>query len=124
MSIKFTRDHEWVKLEDNSATVGITNYAQQQLGDVVFVEVPETGVALEKGSDSGVIESVKAASEIYAPVSGTVTEINSNLSDNPELVNSSPEELGWMYKMSVIDPTELDELMDKVEYDEFVEELG
>tara|TARA_B100000579_G_C22392912_1_gene648165 strand:- start:67 stop:441 length:375 start_codon:yes stop_codon:yes gene_type:complete len=124
MSIKFTRDHEWVKLEDNSATVGITNYAQQQLGDVVFVEVPETGGALEKGSDSGVIESVKAASEIYAPVSGTVTEINSNLSDNPELVNSSPEELGWMYKMSVIDPTELDELMDKVEYDEFVEELG
>ena len=124
MSIKFTNDHEWVNAEAELATVGITNYAQEQLGDIVFVETPDIGAPLEKGAEAGVIESVKAASEIYAPISGTVTEINHSLADNPELVNTSPEGDGWMYKLNITDVGELDDLMDKAEYDVFLEELG
>lgn len=124
MSIKFTNDHEWISIEGDVATVGITNYAQEQLGDVVFVETPDVGADLDQGGDSGVIESVKAASEIYAPISGTITEVNEALADDPALINTSAEGDGWMYKMSVADAGQLDDLMDKAAYDAFVEELG
>lgn len=124
MSIKFTNDHEWISIDGDTATVGITNYAQEQLGDVVFVETPDVGADLDQGGDSGVIESVKAASEIYAPISGTVTEVNEALADDPALINTSAEGDGWMYKMSVADAGQLDDLMDKAAYDAFVEELG
>lgn len=124
MSIKFTNDHEWISIDGEIATVGITNYAQEQLGDVVFVETPDVGADLDQGGDSGVIESVKAASEIYAPISGTVTEVNEALADDPALINTAAEGDGWMYKMSVSDAGQLDELMDKAAYDAFVEGLG
>lgn len=124
MSIKFTNDHEWISIDGEIATVGITNYAQEQLGDVVFVEAPDVGTDLDQGGDSGVIESVKAASEIYAPISGTVTEVNEALADDPALINTAAEGDGWMYKMSVSDAGQLDELMDKAAYDAFVEGLG
>lgn len=124
MSIKFTSDHEWVNVEGDTAMVGITNYAQEQLGDVVFVELPDVGAELDQGADSGVIESVKAASEIYAPISGSVTEVNEALNDDPALINTAAEGDGWMYKMSISDVDELEELMDKAAYDTYVEGLG
>lgn len=124
MSIKFTNDHEWISVEGDTATVGITNYAQEQLGDVVFVETPDVGADLDQGGDSGVIESVKAASEIYAPINGTVTEVNEALADDPALINTAAESDGWMYKMSIADASQLEALMDKAAYDAFVEELG
>lgn len=123
MSIKFTNDHEWVETNDNTATVGITNYAQEQLGDVVFVDLPEVGDSIEQGDETGVIESVKAASEIFAPVSGEIVEINEALNDNPALINSSAEGDGWMYKIKLAETAQLDELMDKVAYTSFIEEL-
>ncbi len=124
MSIKFTNDHEWINVEGDTATVGITEYAQEQLGDVVFVELPDVGAQLDQGGDSGVIESVKAASEIYAPIDGEVTEVNEALNDDPALINSSAEGDGWMYKMKISDSGQLDGLMDKAAYDEYVEGLG
>ncbi len=124
MSIKFTRDHEWVLVEGDNATVGITNYAQEQLGDVVFVETPDVGAELSQGDDSGVIESVKAASEIYAPVDGEVIEVNDALDDAPALINSAAEGDGWMYKIKLTDSAQLDDLLDKAAYDSYVEELG
>jgi len=124
MSIKFTNDHEWISVEGDTATVGITNYAQEQLGDVVFVETPDVGADLDQGGDSGVIESVKAASEIYAPINGTVTEVNEALADDPALINTAAESDGWMYKMSIADASQLEALMDKAAYDAFVEEIG
>lgn len=124
MSIKFTNDHEWVSIEGDTAMVGITNYAQEQLGDVVFVELPDVGAQLDQGGDSGVIESVKAASEIYAPINGEVTEVNEALNDDPALINTSAEGDGWMYKMTISDSGQLDDLMDKAAYDSYVEGLG
>jgi glycine cleavage system H protein len=124
MSIKFTNNHEWVEVNGDIATVGITNYAQDQLGDVVFVELPEKDDTIEQGDETGVIESVKAASEIFAPVSGEITEINDNLSDDPELINSSAEGDGWMYKIKLSDLAQLDDLMEKAAYDTYVAELG
>ena len=124
MSIKFTNDHEWINVEGDTATVGITEYAQEQLGDVVFVELPDVGAQLDQGGDSGVIESVKAASEIYVPIDGEVTEVNEALNDDPALINSSAEGDGWMYKMKISDSGQLDGLMDKAAYDEYVEGLG
>ncbi len=124
MTIKFTNDHEWVEVNGDIAIVGITNYAQEQLGDVVFVEVPDAGDELEQGDETGVIESVKAASEVFAPVSGEITEVNDGLADDPALINSSAEGDGWMYKIKLSDPAQLDELMDKGAYDTYIAELG
>ncbi|MEO1220691.1 MAG: glycine cleavage system protein GcvH [Pseudomonadota bacterium] len=119
----FTDEHEWIDVEGESATVGITDYAQEQLGDIVFVELPEVGTMLDKGGDAAVVESVKAASDVYAPISGEVTEGNSALEDEPALVNSSPEEEGWFFRMSVGDASELEGLMDDKAYKAFVEAL-
>ncbi|MEM1194574.1 MAG: glycine cleavage system protein GcvH [Pseudomonadota bacterium] len=119
----FTDEHEWIDVEDDSATVGITDYAQEQLGDIVFVELPAVGTALDKGGDAAVVESVKAASDVYAPISGEVTEGNSALEEEPALVNSSPEEDGWFFRMSVGDKAELEGLMDEAAYKEFVDGL-
>ena len=123
-SKKFTKDHEWISLDGDVATVGITNYAQEQLGDVVFVEVPETGQQVAQGDDAAVVESVKAASEVYAPLSGEVVEGNAALEATPELVNKSTDNEGWFFKMKLSDAGELDELMDEAAYDAFVKELG
>lgn len=123
MSKKFTKDHEWISLEGDVATVGITDYAQAQLGDVVFVEVPEAGKQVAKGDDAAVVESVKAASEVYAPVSGEVVEGNGDLEGNPALVNADADNAGWFFKMKLADAGELDELMDEAAYADYVKEL-
>jgi len=123
MTRYFTKDHEWIDVDGSAATVGITDYAQSQLGDVVFVEVPEAGRQLAQGGDAAVVESVKAASDVYAPVSGTVTEGNAALSDTPDLVNTSPEADGWFFKLTLSNPSELDGLMDEGAYKEFVSGL-
>jgi len=119
----FTDEHEWIDVEDDTATVGITDYAQEQLGDIVFVELPAVGDTLDKGGDAAVVESVKAASDVYSPITGEVTEINDSLEEEPALVNSSPEEDGWFYKMTIGDASELEDLMDEAAYKEFVENL-
>ncbi|WP_375594196.1 glycine cleavage system protein GcvH [Algihabitans albus] len=113
---RYTGDHEWVRVESDTVTVGITNYAQEQLGDVVFVDLPEAGTNLEKGAEAATVESVKAASEVYAAVSGEVIEVNEALTDEPGLVNSAPEGDGWFFKLKLSDPAELDELMDAAAY--------
>ena len=123
MSRYFTEDHEWIELDGEIATVGITEYAQSQLGDIVFVEVPEEGKAVSKGDDAAVVESVKAASDVYAPVSGTIIEGNPALEDNPALVNEDPEGEGWFFRMSLSDTSELDGLMDEGKYQDFVSKL-
>ncbi|MFM5923233.1 MAG: glycine cleavage system protein GcvH [Novosphingobium sp.] len=120
MSRYFTEDHEWIEVEGDVGTVGITDYAQGQLGDITFVELPEAGAALSKGDAPCVVDSVKAASDVYAPVSGTVTESNAALSDQPELVNTEAETGGWLFRLTLADLGELDGLMDKAAYDEFV----
>lgn len=114
--LRYTKDHEWARLEGNRARVGITDYAQHELTDVVYVELPPIGKAVKKGEEIGVIESVKAASEIYAPVSGTVVEVNQALEDKPELVNLSPYAEGWMVTLEVSEPNEAASLMDAAEY--------
>jgi glycine cleavage system H protein len=118
MTTKFTPDHEYIRIEGSTGVVGITPYAQEQLGDIVFVELPQVGKTLKKGEEAAVVESVKAASEIYAPVSGTVTEVNTALSGEPGLVNSAPETEGWMFKIELSDPTEPDGLLDADGYAE------
>jgi glycine cleavage system H protein len=120
MSLYFTKDHEWISVEGDVGTVGITDYAQHALGDVVFVEVPEAGRSVAKGGEAAVVESVKAASEVYSPVSGTITEGNAALVDTPALVNESPEDQAWFFKLTLSNKDELSELMDKAAYDEFV----
>lgn len=120
MSRLFTQDHEWIDIDGDVATVGITDYAQGQLGDVVFVELPDGGRTVSKGGEAAVVESVKAASDVYAPVSGTVTEGNPALTDDPSLVNSAPETEGWFFKLTLSDASELDGLMDRAAYDAFV----
>ena len=120
MSRYFTQDHEWVDVDGDVGTVGISEYAQSQLGDVVFVEVPEAGKTLSKGDDAAVVESVKAASDVYSPVSGTVTEGNAALADDSSLVNTAPETEGWFFKLTLSDPSELDSLMDEAAYATFV----
>jgi len=121
---KFTKDHEWILMEDDEVgIVGITDYAQDQLGELVYVELPEVDSEFDVGSDAVVIESVKAAGEVKAPVSGTVTEINESLADEPEKVNSDPMGEGWFIKIRVKDASELDDLMDEEEYKEYTEEL-
>jgi glycine cleavage system H protein len=123
MSRYFTKDHEWVDVTGDVGTVGISDYAQGQLGDVVFVDVPEAGKTLSKGDDAAVVESVKAASDVYSPVSGTVTEGNAALADDSSLVNSAAETEGWFFKLTLSDPSELDSLMDETAYAAFVEGL-
>lgn len=123
MARYFTEEHEWIDVDGDHATVGITDYAQEQLGDIVFIEVPEAGTMLEKGGEAGVVESVKAASDVYSPVSGEVTEGNEALEDEPGLVNSSPEEEGWFYRITLSDSEELDGLMNQSEYKAYVESL-
>ena len=123
MTRYFTDEHEWIEVEGNTATVGITDYAQGQLGDIVFAEVPAVGATLSKGGDAAVVESVKAASDVYAPVSGTVTEGNDALADDPALVNSDPEGAGWFFKLELSDPSELDGLMNPDAYKAFVDSL-
>ena len=121
MNVYFTKEHEWVRVDGDHATVGITDFAQGQLGDVVFVEVPEAGRALKQGGEAAVVESVKAASDVYAPVSGTVTEGNQALVDDPALVNSDPEGDGWFFKLSLSDTHELNDLMNADQYREYCE---
>jgi glycine cleavage system H protein len=121
--IRYSQDHEWVKLDGDVATIGITHYAQEQLGDVVFVELPEIGKKVEKGKELAVVESVKAASEVYAPVSGEVIEVNSALSEAPATVNEDALGKGWFAKLKVSDKGQLAGLMDEAAYKKFVEGL-
>lgn len=119
MTVYYTKEHEWIRVEGDSATVGITDFAQGQLGDVVFVEVPEAGRQVVKGGEAAVVESVKAASDVYAPVSGEVTEGNQALVDDPALVNTDPEGEGWFFRLRLSDPSQLDGLMDAEAYKAF-----
>ena len=121
--LKFSKDHEWIRIEGDSGVVGISNYAQEQLGDVVFVELPEVGKALTKNAEAAVVESVKAASEVYAPVSGSVTENNASLNNNPGSVNSDPLGEGWFFKLLIKDTSELDDLLDEAAYEAYLKEL-
>ncbi len=121
--LKYSKEHEWVRVEGDVAVVGISDFAQAQLGDVVFVELPEVGKQVAKDGDAAVVESVKAASEVYAPLSGEVVEVNDALGDEPETVNSAPTGDGWFFKLRIDDPSELDGLMDEAAYLEFVKGL-
>ena len=123
MSLYFTTDHEWIRVEGDIATVGISDHAQEALGDIVFAEVPEAGKQLGKGQEAAVVESVKAASDVYAPVSGEVTEGNQAVADDPALVNSDPEGAGWFFKLKLADPSELEGLMDEAAYRDWVKTL-
>ena len=123
MTAYFTKDHEWIRIDGDIATVGITDYAQSQLGDVVYVELPEVGKALAQGDEAAVVESVKAASEVFAPVSGTVEAVNEALADEPGKINESAEAEGWFLKMRLTATDELGELMDEEAYRTFVETL-
>ena len=123
MSRYFTTEHEWIEVDGEVGTVGITEYAAGQLGDVVFVEVPAEGRTIAKGDEAATVESVKAASDVYAPASGTVLEGNDALDGNPELVNQDPEGEGWFYRVTLSDPDEVDELMDETAYEAFVAKL-
>ena len=120
MSVYFTREHEWVRVEGDTGTVGITDHAQGQLGDIVFVEVPDAGRAVDKGGEAAVVESVKAASDVYAPVAGEVIEGNAALANEPSLVNTDPEGEGWFFKLRLADPSQLDGLMDADAYRAFL----
>ena len=120
MTRYFTDEHEWIEVNGNEAVVGITDYAQSQLGDIVFVEIPAAGTAVTKGGDAAVVESVKAASDVYAPVSGTVIAGNDALNDDPSLVNSDPEGEGWFFRLTLEDASQLDGLMDAAAYKAFV----
>ena len=123
MSLYFTKDHEWIRVEGDQATVGISNHAQEALGDIVFAEAPEAGRQLSKGADAAVVESVKAASDVYSPVSGEVTEANPAIADDPSIINNDPEGEGWFFKLKLSDPGELEGLMDESAYREFCETL-
>ena len=123
MSLYFTKEHEWIRVEGDTATVGISNHAQEALGDIVFAEVPEAGRRLAKGQDAAVVESVKAASDVYAPVSGEVVEGNQAVADDPALINSDPEGDGWFFKIKLDNTGELDGLMDEGAYREWVKTL-
>lgn len=120
-STHYTDEHEWIKADGNKAIVGITNHAQEQLGDIVFVELPDVGTTMAKGDDTVVVESVKAASDVYAPAGGEVTKINESLEGEPSIVNASAETDGWLYEMTLSDTSELDSMMSAEEYAKFVE---
>ena len=127
---KYTKDHEWVRLEEGGektkaiGIVGITDFAQEQLGDIVFVELPEVGLTVQKGDEAATIESVKAASEFFTPVSGKVININNTIIDDPGLINSDPREVGWFFSLELADPSELESLMDEAAYESFVTSLS
>jgi glycine cleavage system H protein len=123
MTRYYTEDHEWIEVDGQSATVGITDYAQGQLGDIVFVEVPAAGTSVAKGNDAAVVESVKAASDVYSPVTGVVTEGNPALADDPALVNTDPQGEGWFFKLTITQPNELEALMDEAAYQAFCDTL-
>ena len=123
MTRYFTQEHEWIEVEGETATVGITDHAQSQLGDIVFVEVPKPGAVLVKGQEAAVVESVKAASDVYSPISGTVSEGNTAIEDDPALVNSDAEGAGWFFKLTIADPGELEGLMDEAAYRDLVASL-
>ena len=124
-SMKFTKDHEWVRIEgDGTGTVGITDYAQEQLGELVYVELPEIDAEVEKGVESGVVESVKAAGDMKSPVTGSVVEVNESLADEPGKINEDPLGEGWIFKVKLAEDSGVDELMDQADYDEYVEELS
>ena len=120
MSKKYTAEHEWLSVEGDIATVGITEHAQSQLGDVVFVDLPAVGKMVEQGKDAAVVESVKAASEVYAPITGEIVEVNQKLADNPAMVNEAAESAAWFMKIRIADPSQLDGMMDKAAYDKLV----
>ena len=117
---RYTKDHEWIHVEGAAATIGITDYAQHELGDVVFVELPKVGGKIKAGESFGTVESVKAVSEIYAPASGDVTEINSKLADSPETINSDPHKAAWLIKIKLADPNEISHLMGAPEYEDYI----
>ena len=124
MTVKYTKEHEWIRIEGDTATIGVSDYAQEQLGEIVFVELPEAGTPLEKGSEAAVIESVKAASEVYAPASGEVIEPNADLDADPGKVNADATGEGWLYRMKISDSSDLDDLMSEDDYKGYVEGLG
>ncbi len=124
MTLKYTKEHEWIRVDGDVATVGISTYAQEQLGEIVFVELPDVGKTLKKGAEAAVIESVKAASEIYTPASGEVTETNGVLDGEPGKVNEDAAGKGWLFKMTITDAGDLDDLMDEGAYQSYVEGLG
>ena len=121
---RYTKDHEYIRIDGDTGIVGITDYAQSQLGDVVYVELPEAGKALEKGGEAAVVESVKAASEVYAPVSGEVLEVNGDLEATPGAINEDPAGAGWFLKMKIADTSELDELMSEDDYQAYVKSIS
>jgi glycine cleavage system H protein len=123
MSLYFTKDHEWIRVEGDSATVGISKHAEEALGDIVFAEAPEPGRQLSKGGDAAVVESVKAASDVYAPVSGEVTAANPAIAEDPAIINRDPEGEGWFFKLALANPAELEGLMDEAAYREWVATL-
>ena len=123
MSLYFTKEHEWIRVEGDVATVGITDHAQHQLGDIVFAEAPEAGRQLTKGGEAAVVESVKAASDVYSPASGEVTEANPAIADDPSIINSDPEGEGWFFKLRLSDTAEVEGLMDETAYREWLTTL-
>jgi glycine cleavage system H protein len=124
MTTRYTKDHEYIRVEGDTGVVGITDYAQSQLGDVVYVELPQVGKAVEQGAEAAVVESVKAASEIYAPVSGEVIAVNSELEGTPGTVNEDPAGQGWFLKLKIRNSAELDALMSEAEYQDYVKSIG
>ncbi len=122
-TVRYTKEHEWIRIDGDEAVIGITVFAQDQLGDIVFVDLPEVGRHVEKGKEAGVVESVKAASEVYAPATGDVTATNAALADDPAMVNKDPTGEGWFYKLKLVDPKELDALMDEAAYVAFTASL-
>ena len=122
--VKYSKEHEWIKLEGDVGTIGITQHATEMLGDIVFVELPDVGKAVEKDGNAGVVESTKAASDVYTPVSGEVVENNQAIVDDPAKINSDPENGAWFFKLKIKDKSELDSLMNKEEYDKFAKESG
>lgn len=118
--LKFTPDHEWLKIDGDTVTVGITQFAQEKLGDLVFVQLPKPGTVLEAGAAAAVVESVKAASDVYAPIKGEITDVNQQVTDDPTLVNSDPTGKGWLFKVKIADRSQLDKLMDEAAYQALV----
>ena len=122
--VKFSKEHEWLKVEGDVATIGITKHATEMLGDIVFVELPDIGTSIEKDGTAGVVESTKAASDVYTPISGEVVENNQSIVDDPAKINSDPENEAWFFKLKIKDKSEIDSLMNKEEYDKFAKESG
>ena len=120
--LRYSEEHEWAAVDENIATIGITDYAQEQLGDIVYIELPETGTQVTRGDKFGVVESVKAVSDLYSPVTGTVVTVNTGLPNTPETINEEPYGDGWMIRVEMSDPEELDDLMTAAEYEMFIEE--